>query len=574
MDDRTLAHVVAVAQGGAPADLLITGARVVNVFTDEVTRTSVALAAGYVAGFGPHDALAEVDAAGAALVPGFTDAHVHLESSMVTPAELARAVVPRGTTAVVTDAHEIANVHGVDGVAWVLAATEGLPLDVYLMLPSCVPATPLETSGADLSAEDLAIFADHPRVLGLGEVMNAPAVLHGSPGMLRKLALTHDGLVDGHAVGLAGRALEAYAAAGVSSDHESVTLAQGRERVRVGLHVMIREGTTEANLEALLPLLMGAENDRVMLCTDDRHPHDLLERGHIDDVLRRAVAWGAPPLVALRAATLHPSRYLRLARRGAVAPGYRADLALVDDLARFRVTRVWKAGRLVAADGELVGALPPTPPLPGSGMNLAWRGEPDLVIPAREGEARVIGVIPDQVLTRALAERPRVVDGVVEADPARDLLKLAVVERHRGTGNVGLGLVRGFGLKSGALASSVAHDSHNIIVVGASDADMVAAVEAVAAAGGGLAVAHGGKVHAFLSLPIAGLMSRAPLEAVAAAIGDLNRAAALLGCVLRDPFMTLSFLALPPIPELKLTDRGLVETAVFAHVPLFLGQGG
>jgi adenine deaminase len=564
---ENLQRLVAAARGDAPADALLTGARVVNLFTREVIRTEVALAGGYVAGFGPHEALEEVDCGGGYLVPGLMDAHMHVESCMVTPRELARAVVPRGTTALVTDAHEIANVHGLDGVRWVLEATEGLPLDVFLMLPSCVPATPLETSGASLSAADLAPLLSHPRVLGLGEVMNAPAVISGAADVMAKISDAR-GRVDGHAVGLTGHRLEAYVAAGVESDHEAVTLAQGRERVRLGMHVMIRQGTTEQNLEALLPLLRGPEAERCMLCTDDRHPHQLLREGHMDDLLRRAVAGGVDPILALRAATRLPASYFELHRRGAIAPGFMADLALVDDLAGWRTRRVWKSGRLVAMEGALVAPLPAAPPPPPTGGGLRWRGAADLRVPDRGGEARVIRALPDQILTREERARPAVRAGAVAADPERDLLLLAVAERHRGSGAVGVGLVRGFGLTRGALASTVAHDSHNVIGVGVEEADLALAMEV--ASGGGLAVVAGGEVLARLALPVAGLMSERPLEEVAEALDGLNYTARTLGCVLPAPFMTLSFLALPPVPALRLSDQGLVDVAAFTHVPLFV----
>ncbi len=567
-----LQHVLAAARGDEPADLLITGGRVVNLFTREVEETEVAIAGGRVVGFGPHEATAEHDVDGGFVLPGYLDPHVHLESAMVTPRELARAVVPRGTSTVVTDAHEIANVHGVEGVEWMLKATEGLPLDVFFMLPSCVPATPLETSGAELTAHELARWVDHPRVLGLGEVMNIAGAIGGDAEVLAKIRASR-GRVDGHAVGLTGHSLETYLAAGVESDHEATTLAEGLERVRLGMHVMVREGTTERNLAALLPMLHGPAAERCMFCTDDRHPHDLLGAGHLDDVLRQAVAGGLDPLVAIRLATRLPARYFELHRRGAIAPGFVADVVVVGDLERFEARRVYKRGRLVARDGELCVDLPPAPPAPGGSVSVTWGGLADLRVPAPPGSiVRAIRALPDQILTIEERVAPAVVDGLAVSDAERDLLKMAVVERHHGSGRVGVGFVRGFGLRAGALASSVAHDSHNLIAVGLHDEDIAAAIDAVAELGGGLAVVVDGAVRAALPLPVAGLMSDRPLAEVVAGLEALLAQARALGGGLPDPFMTLSFLALAPVPALRLTDRGLVDGARFEHVPLFVEE--
>jgi adenine deaminase len=570
MEHAKRVGLIRAARGDTVVDLVLRGARVLNVFSGELLQVPVAIDGGYVVGFEERESRAREDCGGGVLVPGLIDAHVHIESSMVTVPRFAEAVVPRGTTAVVTDAHELANVLGCAGIEYVLLSPNGIPLDVFLMLPSCVPSTPLETAGAELDPDDLAPYMGHPHVLGLGEVMDEPGVLHADRFVLEKIEQADDHRVDGHAVGLRGRELATYIAAGIHSDHEATTLEEGLERLRLGMHVMIREGTAAKNLDALLTLCRGPGAERCMFCTDDRHPHDLLERGGIDELVRRAIQAGLDPVTAVRLATLYPAGYFGLRRLGAIGPGRQADLVLVDGLADFRIRKVWKRGVPVAEEGRPLhdwGSAGIEPP--PSAFRIRWDGTASLAVPAVEGALRVIDVVPDQVVTREVRLSPRVSDGRVVADVARDLLKLACVERHRATGNVGVGFVRGFGLERGALASSVAHDSHNVVVVGTNDDDMVAAVEAIREAGGGLAVVEAGVRRAFLPLPVAGLLSTAPLPEVAAGVRELVVAAGKLGCTLRDPFMTLSFLALPVIPELKLTDRGLVDVRASEVVPLF-----
>ncbi len=566
MGDNAL---IAVARGEEPAELRLKNAQVVNVLSAEIHPADVAIYQGRVVGFGPYEARQTIDLKGRYLCPGFIDGHVHLESSMVQPSEFARAVVPHGTTAVVTDPHEIANVLGLDGVRYILEASKGLPLTVYVMLPSCVPATSMETAGAALSAADLATLLDHPRVLGLAEMMNFPGVLFRVPEVLAKIGMAGRRPVDGHAPGLSGKDLNAYVAAGVRSDHECTTLAEAREKLRLGMHIFIREGTTARNLRDLLPLVTPANARRCSFVTDDRHPEDLLSEGHVDDLVRKAIARGLDPVTAVQMASINTAEYFGLRDMGAIAPGYRADLLVVDDLERLDIAQVFVAGQLVAQEGRFLLSPAELPRLPlQNTMHLDWTAL-DFAIAAGEGPARVIGVVPGQIITERLSIQVPVKDGQAVADPAQDLLKMAVVERHRGTGNVGLGFVRGFGLRRGAIASSVAHDSHNIVVVGADDADMRAAVEAVAKMGGGQVVVAGGQVKAHLPLPIAGLMSDQPLEEVRDRIKALTAAAQALGCVLPDPLMTMSFLALPVIPALKLTDKGLVDVEQFAIVPLF-----
>jgi adenine deaminase len=524
-----------------------------------------------VVGFGKYQAREEMDLEGKYVCPGLMDAHVHLESSMVKPAEYARAVVPLGTTSVICDPHEIANVLGLEGVQYILDASEGLPLHVYVMVPSCVPATQMETAGAELTAADVVELFEQERVLGLAEMMNFPGVLYRVPSVLAKMAAAGDRPIDGHAPGLSGLDLNAYVAAGIGSDHECTTLEEAREKLRRGMHILIREGTTARNLHALLPLVTAANARLCHFCTDDRHPHTLLDKdqGHVDDVVRKAIAWGLDPVTAIRMASINTAEYFRLRGVGAVAPGYRADLLVLSDLEAVKVDQVYAAGRLVAERGNLLASgagFPQVPLQPSVDVDLSAL---DFTIATGEGPARVIGVIPEQVITKALRLDPTAKDGQVVSDPARDILKIAVVERHHRTGNVGLGLVQGVGLKRGAIASSVAHDSHNLVVIGTSDDEMQAAVAAIVEMGGGKVVVAGGEVQAACPLPIAGLMSDRPLEEVANQVEALTHAARALGCTLSDPLMTMSFLALPVIPDLKLTDLGLVDVNQFDLVPLF-----
>ncbi len=569
---------IRVALGEEPADLVLRNARLVNVFSGEVHPADVALHAGRVVGIGDYSGREEIDLQGHYLCPGFIDGHVHLESAMVHPAEFARAVVPRGTTTVVADPHEIANVMGVAGVRYMIEATAGLPLNVYLMAPSCVPASPLETAGASLGPADLADLFQEERVLGLAEMMNFPGVLRRVPEVLEKLRVAGGRPVDGHAPGLTGKELCAYIAAGIGSDHECTNLAEALEKLRLGMAIMIREGSTAHNLEDLLPLIMPGNASACFFVSDDRHPADLLVRGHMDAILRQAQPQELlPPVTLVQMATINPARYFRLRDLGAVAPGYRADLVVLESLdalnpeEAFRVRMVFKDGRLVAREGAVMEeALPTARPVPPASFRVAGFDDARLAVPAQGQRLRVIGVVPDQVVTRALVEEARVEDGLAVADPERDVLKIAVVERHHGTGNVGLGFVRGFGLKQGAIASSVAHDSHNIVVVGCSDAEMACAVEAVVRMGGGQVVVAGTQVLAALALPIAGLMSDRPLGEVYDGVQEMGAAARRLGCTLESPLMTLSFLALVVIPELKLSDRGLVDVGAFAVVPLFV----
>jgi adenine deaminase len=564
--DAPLSRRLAVARGDEPADLVIRGGQVLSVFTREWLAADVAVADGFIAGIGDYAGREEIDAAGRFVVPGFIDAHMHLESSKLLVDEFARLVLPFGTTAVVADPHEIANVLGTDGVHWLLDATAGLPLDVYFMASSCVPASQFESPRRELTPGDLASLLRRRRVIGLAEMMNFPGVIGGAPSELAKLALARH--VDGHAPGVLGRSLQAYAAAGIRSDHEAYSVEEGRERLRAGLWLLIREGSAARNLQALLPLLAEYGPGRIAFCTDDREPEHIADDGHINSMVRDAVAFGIPATDALVAATHSPANWHGLDQLGAVAAGYRADLLVLPDLETFVPDLVLKGGQPVAEIPQAhvpdwvrhtvrIGAFGPEM------FRIPWgRGG------SGGGSARVIGIVPGQIVTDSLVAEPAHRAGEAVADPTRDLAKIAVIERHLGTGRVGLGFVRGFGLERGAIASTVAHDAHNVVVVGTNDASMAAAVRRLANRGGGIVVVDGAEVVAELPLPVAGLLSDAPLDEVVAASRTIVAAARSLGCRLDAPFQHLAFLALSVIPSLKLTDRGLVDVDQFELVPL------
>jgi adenine deaminase len=573
-----LPRALAAARGDEPADLLLRNARLVNVLSGEIHPASIAVAEGIVIGW-DDDPLSgraahrTLDLAGRFVAPGFIDAHVHIESSMVPPAEFARAVVPRGVTTVVTDPHEIGNVLGLEGILFMLRESDDAPLDVWINAPSCVPATHLETSGARLEADDLVALFAEPRVLGLAEVMNFPGVIGGDPAVLAKLREFRGRPIDGHCPGLGGRALHAYATAGIRNDHESTTVEEARAKLRAGLTVFLREATNAHNLRALLPLVSPLSERHLCLCTDDRQPADLLEQGSIDHLIRIAIAEGIDPLLAIRLGTLNTAEHYGMRDRGAVAPGRKADLVVFSDLRSPRAEIVFRNGQEVARDGRLLADSSGSPRHLPASLPATIHLDPDRLdfsIPSTGHRIRVIGVIPDQLLTENLIEDVTIRDGHAVADPSRDLLKMAVVERHHNSGRTGLGFVRGIGLREGAIASTVAHDHHNLVVIGADDASMRTAARAVASAGGGLAAARGSEVLALLPLPIAGLMSDRPIEEVRDRMEALLAAAHALGSRLHDPFMAMSFLALEVIPALKLTDAGLVDVERFEVVPLFV----
>jgi len=563
-----LKELIAVAKGESPADLLLANARVVNVFTGEIESGNVAIYGDRIAGVGNyHQAKQVLDLEGRYLAPGLINGHTHLESSMLDVGQYARAVVPHGTLTIVTDLHEIVNVCGLEGIRYVLDYARRLPLELFLMAPSCVPATHLETSGASLGAGDIRRILRWKGCIGLGEMMNFPGVLAGDEGVLSKISLTEGKIIDGHAPGVTGKNLAAYIAAGIYSDHESVSLEEAGEKLRQGMHVMIREGSSEKNLEALLPLVTDKTYKRCLFVVDDRSAVDLLRDGDIDAVVRKAIHLGLDPVRAIQMATINSAEYFRLDRLGAIAPGYMANLMVLNDLSRLQIDTVFYRGCLIAEKGE---TLFPIRRPKGGGLTNTVNIKPfhleSLRLPASGETEPVIEVVPGQIITRKRIEKVKVVDGVIVPDTERDILKLVVVERHRASGNIGLGMVAGFGLKKGALASSIAHDSHNIVAVGTSDGDIFTAVKEIERLQGGLVVAVDGKVLASLALPIAGLLSIEPLETVVNKLEGLERIARDLGTTLPSPFATLSFLALPVIPELRLTDLGLVDVNAFKLV--------
>ncbi len=559
------ARLIAVAKGDRPADLILANARVVNTFTGEVISGNVAICDDRIAGIGDyHEAKQVLDVSGRYLAPGFINGHVHLESSMLDAGQYAQAVVPHGTSAIVTDLHEIANVCGLKGMRYVLDRIRQLPLDLFLMAPSCVPATHLETSGASISPEDIRQILRWRETIGLGEVMNFPGVIHGDSNVLRKLALSQGKIIDGHAPGVRGKDLSAYIAAGIGSDHESVALEEAREKLEKGMFIMIREGSSEKNLEALLPLVTDKTYKRCLFVVDDRSAYDLLHDGDIDAVVRKAIRLGLEPVRAIQLATINTAEYFRLDGLGAIAPGYFANILAIDDLDNLSVNLVFHRGRLVAREGQPLFSLPRADNHAVTGTVHIKPVNPEkLRLSAPSAELPVIELVPGQIVTRKRYMKVRAVDGQVAPDTDRDILKLVVVERHRATGNIGLAMVTGFGLKKGALASSVAHDSHNIVTVGTSDEDIMMAIQEIERQQGGLAAVADGQVLASLGLPIAGLLSDEPLETVVTRLGKLEQAARELGAKLPSPFATLSFLALPVIPELKLTDLGLVDVTEF-----------
>ncbi len=560
-----LAGLISVAKGDSPAELVIANARVVNVFTGEVETGNVAIYGDRIAGVGDyHQAEQVVDLRGKYLAPGLINGHTHIESSMLDISQYARAVVPRGTLAVVTDLHEIANVCGLDGIRYILDAARPLPLELFLMAPSCVPATHLETSGACLEVEGLGRVLRWKGVIGLGEMMNFPGVINADSRVLDKITLARGKVIDGHAPGVSGKDLSAYIAAGIYSDHESVSFEEAKEKLRQGMYVMIREGSSEKNLEALLPLVTDRTYKRCLFVVDDRSCADLLRDGDIDAVVRKAISLGLEPVRAIQLATVNAAEYFGLNRLGAIAPGYMANMIVFGELSRFEIDMVFHHGRLVARQGKpLFHLYQPKGKRPVDTVNIKPFNIEELRLMATGETKPVIEVVPGQIITRKRIERVKVSDGVIVPDIDRDILKLVVVERHRASGNIGLGLVKGFGLKRGALVSSIAHDSHNIVAVGTNDKDIFIGIKEIERLKGGLVVVADSRVWGSLALPIAGLLSCEPLEVVVSGLERLKSQAEELGTKLPSPFATLSFLALPVIPEIRLTDRGLVDVNAF-----------
>lgn len=557
--DRQLAakqRLIAVAAGREKADLVLKNAKYLNVFSNEFLCGDIAVANGLIAGVGKYDGKTEIDVSGKLVLPGFIDAHIHLESSMVTPAEFAKAVVAHGTTTVITDPHEITNVMGIDGVEYMIQASQNLPIDVHFMMPSCVQATEIDESGAELDCKDIDLYLDNKKVLGLAEMMNYVGVINGDKNVLSKIVTSqaHHKKIDGHAPELSGNDLNAYIAAGVYSDHECSTFENALEKLRKGQFIMIREGTAAHNLKALMPLLTQQYYSRCMFATDDKHPSDLLYGGHIDYIVKQALKNGADPIVALKTATHHAARYFLLNNKGAIASGYLADIVVVNNLEDFNVETVFKRGKLVF-DGEVKDFSAPT-----VDEKLAEKCfdtfHLDSVTPSSfkvDGKLGLIGLVGGELLTRNLGTADKV-------DVENDILKIACIERHKGTHHIGVGYVKGYSLKSGAVATSVAHDSHNIITVGCNDDDIAVAVNAIKDNKGGIAVVENGKIKALLELPIAGLMSDEPLTTVNEKLENAKLSAYELGADKSiDPFMTLSFLSLPVIPSLRITTKGVFD---------------
>ncbi len=560
----SMPELIRVAQGEQPADLILRNCRVINTLAGVVEDADIAIYGDTIAGLGSYNNAREVvDLQGAYVAPGLINGHTHIESSMLHPARYAEAVVPRGTLTVVTDLHEIANVCGKAGLEFCMRWGRSLPLDMRFMAPSCVPATPLETSGAALSADDIRALFTEPDVIGLGEVMNYPGVLAGARDVLDKVRAAEGRPVDGHAPGLRGRALDAYIAAGIMSDHECTSYDEALEKLHKGMHIMIREGSSEKNLEALLPLVTDLTYPRCMFVVDDRSAADLDEEGDIDHVVRKAIALGLDPVRAIQLATINPARYFRLHDRGCVCPGKRADLVTIRNLTDFAIDKVFYQGKMVAERGlPLFRSAPPDAELTDT-VRTGMLDSRELSMPHDGHEFPVIELVPGQIITKKRYVMPTVSGGAIVSDPERDILKLVVVERHCGTGNIGRGLVAGFGLKRGALASSVAHDSHNLIAVGTTDEDILGALRILVEMQGGLVVFAEGEVRATLPLPVAGLLSSAPLTRVLEQMRSVQVEAHYLGTLPPAPFALLSFLALPVIPELRLTDLGVVDVAEF-----------
>ena len=558
-----LKELISVARGETPADLLLKNARIVNTFIGEIEQTDVAIYGDRIAGVGDCDKVKEIiDLQGMYLAPGLINGHTHIESSMLHPARYAEAVVPRGTLAVVTDLHEIANVCGSKGIKFVTDLARKLPLDMLFMAPSCVPATHLETSGARINSKEVKKILAHPKIIGLGEMMNFPGVVSGNEEILRKIGASKGKVIDGHAPGLTGKELNAYLSAGILSDHESTTLEEGKEKLRRGMYLMIREGSSEKNLDALLPLVTDNTYKRCFFVVDDRNCSDLLWEGDIDAVVRKAIERGLEPVRAIQMATINAAEYFRLHGRGGISPGYIANLITITDLAKLEIDMVFYQGKLVARQGKPLFPLPPVSVELRDTVRIKPIMGKSLRIAANETYP-VIEIVPGQVVNKKVMEKMKVVDGTVMPDVERDILKLVVVERHKASGNIGVGLVKGFGLKKGALASSVAHDSHNIIAVGTNDLDILKAIEEINRLQGGLVVCANLEILASLPLPIAGLLSPEPLDVVVSQHEVVERTAASLGNLPPAPFAILSFLALPVIPELRLTDLGLVDVNEF-----------
>ena len=566
-----MSNIINVARGFEKADLVIKNANIVNVLSEEIHKADIAIKDGIIAGIGEnYSGEKEIDIQGAYVTPSFIDGHVHLESTMMLPSEFAKVALPAGTTTVIIDPHEISNVLGLHGISFMHEAVKNLPLDVYTMLPSCVPATPFETSGFDLNSYDLSLLIDKPWVLGLAEMMNFPGVLNQDNNVMAKLELakSRGKCIDGHAPYLHGKDLCAYIASGVKSDHECTTPDEAVEKLRLGMYVMVREGTASKDFDALMPVLKTCNTRKCIFVTDDRHPADLKE--HINGMVRRAVEAGVDPVKAIQIASLNTAEYFGLKNLGAIAPGYKADLLILPDLKTFKPDLVIKNGVVAAENGKLIAELPENEALAvRNSVNVRWITPEDFRIEANGSKVTALEVIPHQLITKSVVSEVKIEDGNAVSNIDNDTLKICVIERHRATGNIGKGFVKGFNLKCGAIASTVAHDSHNMIVIGTNDADMYAAAVALIKCKGGKVVVKDGEVISELPLPIAGLMSDRNFDYVVNKCEELNKTAHSIGCRIEDPFMTMGFLSLPVIPELKVTDKGVFDTNKFDFIDIF-----
>lgn len=566
-----MSNIINVARGFEKADLVIKNANIVNVLSEEIHKADIAIKDGIIAGIGEnYSGEKEIDIQGAYVTPSFIDGHVHLESTMMLPSEFAKVALPAGTTTVIIDPHEISNVLGLHGISFMHEAVKNLPLDVYTMLPSCVPATPFETSGFDLNSYDLSLLIDKPWVLGLAEMMNFPGVLNQDNNVMAKLELakSRGKCIDGHAPYLHGKDLCAYIASGVKSDHECTTPDEAVEKLRLGMYVMVREGTAAKDLDALMPVLKTCNTRKCIFVTDDRHPADLKE--HINGMVRRAVEAGVDPVKAIQIASLNTAEYFGLKNLGAIAPGYKADLLILPDLKTFKPDLVIKNGVVAAENGKLIAELPENEALAvRNSVNVRWITPEDFRIEANGSKVTALEVIPHQLITKSVVSEVKIEDGNAVSNIDNDTLKICVIERHRATGNIGKGFVKGFNLKCGAIASTVAHDSHNMIVIGTNDADMYAAAVALIKCKGGKVVVKDGEIISELPLPIAGLMSDRDFDYVVNKCEELNKTAHSIGCKIEDPFMTMGFLSLPVIPELKVTDKGVFDTNKFDFIDIF-----
>ncbi len=567
---KNIQNKLAAARGNSPCDTIIKNAKIIDVFSSEIIESNVGITDGTIVGIGKYEGIEIIDAKDAFLVPGFVEGHIHVESTLLTIPEFAKAVLPHGTTTAVIDPHEIANVYGIDGIKYMLDSAKNCPLDIFVMLPSCVPASPFESSAAVLTADDLAKLIDNPHVAGIGELMNYPALCNGDPEFLKRaeLAEQYKKIADGHSPGLTGKMLNAYILAGAQTDHECTTAQEAKEKLKLGMHVHIREGSTEHNLLELIKIVTPENSRFFSFVSDDKHPDDLLEQGHLDHSVRLAIQNGIPPLTAIQMATINTARCYRLNHIGAIAPGYQADFFLTDNLEECLPKTVYKNGKLVAEKNMCCVDTGTTPPLPGKSMEVGNLTEDSFTVKIESEKVRVIGIIEQQIITENLIEKTPQKNGRLISDTRRDLLKIAVIERHHATGRIGVGLVKGLRLKSGAIASTFAHDAHNIIVAGVNDKEMLAAVNELINIGGGYVAVENEKVVAAQPLPIGGLMCELPVEKAAEQLKNVAQAARNLGSQLDNPFMTLSFLALTPIPALRITDGGLFDATKFEMTSL------